>query len=91
MVEKDLLHTTALDLGITRYSTESDAQFHNRVIYSAMACWIKAACQDRPVEGDLFPPLSPHRYLSNNLLVSTSIPTDFNKESISSILFCAFA
>ena len=51
-MEKDLLQTAALDLGITRYSTESDAQFHNRVIYSAMACWIKAACQDRPVGGD---------------------------------------
>lgn len=51
-MEKDLLQTAALDLGIIRYSTESDAQFNNRVIYSAMACWIKAACQDRPVEGD---------------------------------------
>lgn len=51
-MEKDLLQTMAFDLGITRYSTESDAQFNNRVIYSAMACWIKAACQDRPVDGD---------------------------------------
>lgn len=52
MVEKDLLHTAALDLGITRYCAESEAQFNNRVLYSAMACWIKAACQDRPVAGD---------------------------------------
>lgn len=51
-MERGLLQTAALDLGITRYSTENDAQFNNRVIYSAMACWIKAACQDRPVEGD---------------------------------------
>lgn len=50
-MEKDLLQTVALDLGITRYSTESNAQFNNRVIYSALACWIKAACQDQPVSG----------------------------------------
>lgn len=54
MVEKDLLQTVAIDLGIKRYSVESDAQFNNRVIYSAMACWIKAACQDLPVGGDRF-------------------------------------
>lgn len=52
MVEKDLLQTVAIDLGIERYSVESDAQFNNRVIYSAMACWIKAACQDLPVGGE---------------------------------------
>lgn len=50
-MEKDLLQTVASDLGISRYSTESDTQFHNRVIYSTMACWIKAACQDQPVAG----------------------------------------
>ena len=52
MVEMDLLQTVAIDLGIKRYSVESDAQFNNRVIYSAMACWIKAACQDLPVGGE---------------------------------------
>lgn len=51
-MEKDLLQTAALDLGITRFSTETDAQFNNRILYSAMACWIKAACQDQPVDGD---------------------------------------
>lgn len=48
----DLLQTIALDLGIMRFSTESDTQFNNRVIYSAMACWIKAASQDQPIDGD---------------------------------------
>lgn len=52
MVELDLLQTVAIDLGIERYSVETDAQFNNRVIYSAMACWIKAACQDLPVGGE---------------------------------------
>ena len=51
-MENDLLQTVALDLGIIRYYEESDTQFNNRVIYSAMACWIKAACQDQPVGGD---------------------------------------
>ena len=51
-MEKDLLQTVALDLGIMRYSAESDAQFNNRVIYSAMACWIKATCQDQPIGGE---------------------------------------
>ena len=41
-MEKDLLQTAALDLGIVRYSSESESQFNNRVIYSALACWIKA-------------------------------------------------
>lgn len=45
----DLLQTIALDLGIILYSNESEVQFHNRVIYSAIACWIKTASQDKPV------------------------------------------
>lgn len=49
-MEKDLLQTAALDLGIVRYSSESESQFNNRVIYSALACWIKAACQDHLAE-----------------------------------------
>lgn len=53
-MEKDLLQTAALDLGITRYSAESEPQFNNRVIYSALACWIKAACQDRVVDSDQY-------------------------------------
>lgn len=48
-MEKDLLQTIAFDLGITRYSSESNTKFNNRVIYSAIACWIKAASQDQPV------------------------------------------
>lgn len=53
MLEKDLVQTVANDLGITQFKTESDAQFNNRVIYSALACWIKAACQDNSVAGNL--------------------------------------
>lgn len=53
VVGNDLLQTVAVDLGIARYSTESDTQFNNRVIYSALACWIKAASQDQPVNGSL--------------------------------------
>lgn len=50
-VEKDLLETAAIDLGISRFYAESDTQFNNRVIYSAMACWIKTVCQDQPIDG----------------------------------------
>ena len=48
-MDKDLLQTVAFDLGVSQYSSETEFQFHNRVIYTALACWIKAACQDQPV------------------------------------------
>lgn len=39
----------ALDLGISRFAEEPLYQYHSRVIYSAMACWIKTIALDRPV------------------------------------------
>lgn len=38
----------ASDLGICRFTEESSLQFKCRVIYSAMASWIKAIAMDRP-------------------------------------------
>ena len=39
----------ALDLGIYRFAEESLQQYYSRVVYSAMACWMKAIALDRPV------------------------------------------
>ena len=39
----------AADLGICRFIDESLLQFKERVVYSAMACWMKAIAMDRPV------------------------------------------
>ena len=37
------------DLGICRFIDEPLLQFNERVVYSAMACWIKAIALDKPV------------------------------------------
>ena len=44
-----MIDRIASDLGICRFSGESLDQYKCRVIYSAMACWIKAITLDRPV------------------------------------------
>ena len=38
----------AADLGVFRYSNETQYDYQNRVLYSAMASWIKAIVMDQP-------------------------------------------
>lgn len=45
--ENEILVAMASDMKITKYESESDAQYTQRVLYSALACWIKAATLDR--------------------------------------------
>lgn len=48
-MESGILQTMAADLGIDRYMAESETQYCNRVLYSAIVCWIKAAALDQPL------------------------------------------
>ena len=45
----EMMATMATDLNIRQFACESRSQFINRLLYSAMACWIKAAALDRSV------------------------------------------
>ena len=53
----EMMVTMATDLRVRQFANESLPQFINRLLYSAMACWIKTAALDRPVlfhtDGDL--------------------------------------
>lgn len=51
-MEDRVLHAMATDLGITKYENESESQYCNRMLYSAMASWIKAVALDRPVTSE---------------------------------------
>lgn len=44
-----MIEKMALDLGVYRYAEEPLQQYHSRVIYSAMSCWIKTIALDQPV------------------------------------------
>ena len=46
-MKNEILVAMASDMKITKYESESDAQYTQRVLYSALACWIKAATLDR--------------------------------------------
>lgn len=48
-MENRILYAMAADLGIDRYINESKSQYCDRVLYSAMASWIKAAALDQPI------------------------------------------
>ena len=48
-MDGEILQAMAADLGMDRYIAESEAQYCNRVLYSALACWIKAAALDQPL------------------------------------------
>jgi len=52
-VEDKMLYVMASDLGITKYEIETDVQYRYRILYSAMACWIKAASMDCPITGSI--------------------------------------
>ena len=45
----EMIVTMATDLRVRQFANESLPQFTNRLLYSAMACWIKTAALDRPV------------------------------------------
>lgn len=44
-----MIDRIASDLGVCRYAEEPLSQYQCRVIYSAMACWMKAIALDRPI------------------------------------------
>lgn len=46
-MRNEILVAMASDMNITKYESESDAQHIQRVLYSALACWVKAAALDR--------------------------------------------
>ena len=48
-MEYDLLRTMGSDLGIKKFDSESQVQYIQRVLYSATASWVKAACLDHPI------------------------------------------
>ena len=50
---EQMLATMSEDLKIKRYSTETQVQFETRVLYSAIASWMKAAALDRPLAGEI--------------------------------------
>jgi len=45
----EMVVAMATDLNVCQFTNESRSQFINRLLYSAMACWIKAAALDRSV------------------------------------------
>ena len=46
-MEDVILRAMAEDLGISKFINESDIQYASRVLYSALACWIKAVALDQ--------------------------------------------
>lgn len=52
-MEDKMLCAMATDLGITQYEIEDDVKHKYRVLYSALACWIKAASMDCPITGSI--------------------------------------
>ena len=45
----EMMVTMSTDLRVRQFANESLPQFMNRLLYSAMACWIKTAALDRPI------------------------------------------
>ena len=48
-MKEELLKTMSKDLGIIHFRNESIEQFKRRVLYSALACWIKTSSADCPI------------------------------------------
>lgn len=44
-----ILTAMASDMKINKYMDESDSQYCNRILYSAIACWIKTAAVDKMI------------------------------------------
>lgn len=49
MAVHDIIVAMAKDMGIKQFYNESETQYSNRVIYSAMACWIKTVSTDQSI------------------------------------------
>lgn len=48
-----LLQAIATDLNLKQYQNETATAFSSRVLYSAMSCWIKTACLDNSISGEI--------------------------------------
>lgn len=46
---EQLLKKISEDLCISKFQNETNLQYQNRVLYSALACWIKTIATDKPV------------------------------------------
>ncbi len=49
MIVHEMIATMARDLNIKRFCNESEVQYINRILYSAMSCWVKAAAVDQSI------------------------------------------
>ena len=45
----EIIAAMAADMNIKKFNNETDLQFVQRVLYSATACWVKAAALDRNI------------------------------------------
>lgn len=45
----EMVATMAMDLNVRQFASETRSQFINRLLYSAIACWIKTASLDDPI------------------------------------------
>ena len=50
-MREQMIAAMSKDLKINKYSTETQVQFETRVLYSAVASWMKASALDRPLAG----------------------------------------
>lgn len=48
-MQKDIIRIMSEDMGVIQYAEEDSTDFFCRVIYSALACWIKSSSLDKPV------------------------------------------
>ena len=44
-----MLQSMSNDMGISKYQSETNAHYTSRVLYSALASWVKASCLDHPL------------------------------------------
>ena len=51
-MDDKILAAMASDMNITKYKTESESQYCTRILYSAVACWIKTAATDKVLGSD---------------------------------------
>ena len=51
-MDDKILAAMASDMNITKYKTESESQYCTRILYYAVACWIKTAATDKVLGSD---------------------------------------
>lgn len=71
----EILLAIAKDLGVDQYEAETDCGYTCRLLYSAIACWIKSAGMDRPMASPIDEGIS-RRHISDKC---TLILTEFLK------------